>query len=293
MAAVMAENALTGQVLGISCDGTGFGTDGAIWGCELLVGDETGFERAGHLRYFQLLGGDAAARGTWRPAAGLLHDCFGDGWQQTASPVLHSVSPDALAIAQARLSARRLPLTSSLGRLFDAVAFLLGLCDENHHEAQAAMALESTARTVLHAAPLAFRLESGEDGQTGSGSSLELDVRPMVMEILDGVRQGRDRGELAMAFHETMAVALADAATRIAGERGVQRVALSGGCFANALLLASLTQRLLDRGFTVYANRLVPTGDGGVSLGHAICATARRKEQVSGGSGEDYRDQDG
>lgn len=289
MAGVMAENGLTGPVLGISCDGTGFGTDGAIWGCELLVGDESRFERAGHLRYFPLLGGDAAARETWRPAAGLLYDCFGADWRQAAGPVLHRVPREALQLAEARLAAGRLPLTSSLGRLFDAVAFLLGFCDENQHEAQAAMALEAAARAAGHARPLAFELESRATGGlsasadtagpgvhgTGAAPALKWDIRPTIREILIGLEQGRDRSELARAFHETVAAGLAEAAIRIARDWELDRVALSGGCFANRLLLASLARRLQAGGLKVYANRLVPTGDGGVSLGQAVCAATR------------------
>ena len=272
MVSVMAENGLTGPVLGISCDGTGFGTDGAIWGCELLVGDEARFERAGHLQYFPLLGGDTAAHETWRPAAGLLHACFGANWIEHAGPAFASVSAEAVSMAKARLGAGRLPLTSSLGRLFDAVALLLRLCGENRHEAEAAMALEAAARTVDDTEPLAFELQTCQDGPDGSGRHLELGVRSMLREILAGVAAGRDRAELARAFHETIAAGLAEAAKRIARERGLERVVLSGGCFANRLLLASLTRRLRHASFDVYVHRLVPTGDGGVSLGQAVCA---------------------
>lgn len=275
MVAVMAEHGLTGPVLGIACDGTGFGTDGAIWGCELLVGDERGFERAGHLRNFPLLGGDVAARETWRSAAGLLHEAFGDDWRQAASPLLNQVSREALEVAHARLIAGRLPITSSLGRLFDAAAFLLGLCGENHHEAQAAMALEAAARSAEAAEPLAFMVETRDDHPVGSGPHLEWDVRPMIRQLVAGVQAGRDRGDLARAFHETAASALAEAASRIACECSVSRVALSGGCFANRLLLASLARRLQAMGMQVYTHRIVPTGDGGVSLGQAVCAASR------------------
>lgn len=275
MVSVMAEHGLTGAVLGISCDGTGFGTDGAIWGCELLVGDESQFERAGYLRYFPLLGGDVSARETWRPAAGLLWECFGADWRRAASPILNRISDEALEIARARLAAGRLPVTSSLGRLFDAVAFLLGICGENRHEAQAAMALESTARQVEYAEPLTFALEPAEDT---AGLPLKLDVRPMIREILARMGAGQSTAVLARAFHETIAAALAEAARRICRERSLKRVALSGGCFANRLLLGSLVHRLETDGLQVFMNRAVPTGDGGVSLGQAVSAAITIRE---------------
>jgi hydrogenase maturation protein HypF len=272
----MAENGLTGRVLGISCDGTGFGTDGAIWGCELLVADERDFTRAGHLRYFPLLGGDAAARETWRPAAALLHDAFGDDWTHAAGAVFERVSHEAIDLARTRLAhPARLALASSLGRLFDAVAFLLGLADDNHHEAQAAMALESAARRAKAGLTLTFNIETRQDGHDGP---LELDVRPMIRELVAARQAGQDVAVLARAFHETMAAGLTQAAITIARNYGLNRVVLSGGCFANRVLLASLSDRLTRADLEVWTHRLVPTGDGGVSLGQAVSAARRIEE---------------
>jgi hydrogenase maturation protein HypF len=278
----MAENGLTGKVLGIACDGTGFGTDGAIWGCELLVSDETSFERAGHLRYFRLAGGDAAARETWRPAAGLLHDALGDEWRTAIAPLLQRVSREAIDMTHARLAGpARLPLTSSLGRVFDAVAFLLGIADENHHEAEAAMALEATARRAKSAEPLTYRIVGGEDGLN---TPLELDVRPMIAQIAAAGHTHGDVAVLARAFHETIAAGLADMAARIAAKHRINRVVLSGGCLANRLLLGSLTTRLRASGLQAYTHRLVPTGDGGVSLGQAVCAASNTGDNYVPGS---------
>jgi hydrogenase maturation protein HypF len=272
MASVMAEHGLAGRALGICCDGTGFGTDGTIWGCELLVGDAAGFTRAGHLRCFRLPGGDAAARETWRPALSLLHDCFGPDAPEIDAAMAGRVPAAALEMTSRRLQGTgRLPLTSSLGRLFDAVAFLLGLATDNRHEAEAAMALEAAARTCPGAEPLTFDLSGGEDGP---GDPLQLDVRPTLRDLLAGTLRGENPGKLARAFHETLAAGLAAAAVRIAGSAGLDRVALSGGCFANRLLLDSLVRRLETAGLNAVAHHRVPTGDGGVSLGQAVVAAA-------------------
>ena len=325
----MAENELTGRVLGIACDGTGFGTDNtgfsvnsAIWGCELLIANEQDFTRVGHLRYVPLLGGDAAARETWRPAVALLHDAFGKQWTQAAETILNAASLDtiprpAMDWARARLahahSAEQLPRTSSLGRLFDGVAFLLGLANANHHEAQAAMALESAARrapfekSTKSAVPLAYKIrESRQNQRAGRDinqdadqnqnhhvplelSVLELDVRPMIRELVAAQQKGdhiaastaESTATLAARFHETITSGLAEMAVIVARREGLQRVVLSGGCFANQLLLRSLMERLVAAGLQVITHREIPTGDGGISLGQAVCAAARMKKATA------------
>jgi hydrogenase maturation protein HypF len=166
-------------------------------------------------------------------------------------------------------------MTSSLGRLFDAVAFLLGLADTNHHEAQAAMALEAAARMATSHAALTFSIQNAEDSDSGP---LQLDVRPTILEILAGRRGGQDAATMAWAFHATIAAGLAEAASKLARRHKLERVVLSGGCFANRLLLGLLEQQLGSFGLTVYSHRLVPTGDGGVSLGQAVCAAGRMAE---------------
>jgi hydrogenase maturation protein HypF len=263
----MADNGLTGPVIGIACDGTGYGSDGAIWGGEILVGDEADFTRAAHLRYYPLPGGDAAALETWRPAAALLHEVLGAQWPSAA--VFSRVDREALTLAAGRLSSgARLPLTSSLGRLFDAAAFLLGLCDCNRHEGQAAMALEAAA-AGQPAQPLPYAIAAGPDDQ------LLLDARPALVQLLSDLAAGRSAAELAGAFHETIAVAFADAAVRIAQKTELDRVCLTGGCMVNRLLLSGLSRHLRSAGLKVFVHRQVPPGDGGLALGQAVAAEKR------------------
>ena len=272
----MADNGLTGPVIGIACDGTGFGSDGAIWGGEVLIGDEADFTRAAHLRYYPLPGGDAAAVETWRPAAGLLHDAPQADWR-AAAPAFERVDAEALALTLARLKARaRMPLTSSLGRLFDAAAFLLGLCDRNAHEGQAAMALESAAVDSPTAESLPYDIAPGPNG------SDVLDLRPALVRLITDLAAGRPVADLARTFHETVAAAFADVAIRIAEKSGLDRVCLTGGCMVNRLLLSGLSAHLRRSGLNVFVHRQAPPGDGGLALGQAVAAAARicqRKER--------------
>jgi len=242
--------------------------DGAIWGCEVLVGDDAGFERAAHLSYYALPGGDAAARQTWRPAVSLLREAYGDEWRAAGRPVLARIDGQALQTIE-RMLQRKLncPPTSSLGRLFDAVAFLIGLCDYNGHEAQAAMAVEAAAGEHPNADPLAYDIS--DPGQPGP---IQLDVRPTIRAVVEGVRQGRSAAELAGGFQATMAAMLAQAAELVARRNDLDTVALSGGCFLNRLLLEGVRRRLHKRGLNVLTHRRVPPGDGGLSLGQAVIA---------------------
>jgi len=321
--ACMAEHGLTEPVVGVSCDGTGYGPDGAVWGCEVLVADEAGFERAAHLQYFPLLGGDAGARQTWRPAAGLLSRMSDGPFAELAPEAFARVDPQALAIAAQRLrhTASGVP-TSSLGRLFDAVAFLMDLCDENRCEAQAAMILEAIASRVPAAEILphtripekiaAYQrrdcrgavgrcgeepLPNGRGSEDGRGSEqasctpseekaasegggpFVLDARPMLAELLRRQRAGADPASLARAFHETIATMLVEAADHVARERGLNRVILTGGCFANSLLSDRIYDLLAVRGHEVLTHRQVPAGDGGLALGQAVVAA--RQGRVS------------
>jgi hydrogenase maturation protein HypF len=272
----MAEAGLTGRVVGISCDGTGFGPDGAIWGGEVLVCDEANYERFAHLRYFPLIGGDAAAKQTWRPAAGWLAEAYQNEWRQAAGDRFDHVGGDAVTVAAQRLAgAARLVQTSSLGRLFDAAAFLLGVCDRNRYEAEAAMQLEALAQQAGTVEPLAYHIETRDDGSKGA----ILDTRPVVRDLIDGTRQGRSRTELASAFHETIAAVLAEGAVMAAEARDLDGVAISGGCFANAVLLCRLKARLEQAGLAVYVHREVPTGDGGIALGQAVAAAERLRRR--------------
>jgi hydrogenase maturation protein HypF len=265
IAAVMAEHDTPGPVIGLSCDGTGYGTDGAVWGGEVLYCHRGAFERVDHLEYFPLLGGDAAAIETWRPAAALLVQAFGDAWLQHW-PADADPPPTPHLIEQQLRAGLNAPPTSSLGRVFDAASFLLGLCQRNRHEAEAAMTLEAAAdEHIGPAAPYPCATPSA-DGQTRLSPSAI--IRALVL--------AREAGESATLnaarFHETIARLFADAAQRAARQRHVRTFALSGGCFANRRLLARIVEILAANGGDVLYHQQVPSGDGGLALGQAWIA---------------------
>jgi len=285
IASVMAECGEDGPLVGVACDGAGYGVDGAVWGCELLRCAGGEFERVGQLEYFPLIGGDAAAVQTWRPALAMLRAAYGAGWMRHVASLAPGVwerlvcaAGGALPTIEKQIVARvNCPPTSSLGRVFDGVAFLLGLCERNRHEAQAAMALEAAALEAASVAPLAAEIEIRD-------ARIVLSPRGIIDALLRGVSEGVPRGRLAAMFHEGVTDLLAAGAVRACADAGVRVVALSGGCFANRLLLAGLTARLESAGLRVLRNRLVPPGDGGVSLGQAYVALWRgRGKAASGG----------
>jgi hydrogenase maturation protein HypF len=271
IASVMAEWGVTGPVVGISCDGTGYGTDGAAWGGEILVCERGAFERVGHVAPFPLVGADAAARQTWRPAAALLCAAYGAAWRDHLARV--PGGPDEVELRvfeqQMRGGVNTVP-TSSLGRVFDAVSFLLGLCAHNRHEAEAAMTLEASAADEPAAvAPLTDDLLG-----VAAGAWL-LPVAPLVRGLVGARDAGEPASLLAARFHETVARQLVEAALAAATRAGIGEVAVSGGCFANRRLLRRVVGLLEARGLRVLYHRHVPCGDGGLALGQAWVAAWR------------------
>jgi hydrogenase maturation protein HypF len=269
IASCLADNRAAGPVIGVAFDGTGYGTDGTLWGGEFLVADLGGFERAGHLAPVPLPGGAAAIRQPWRMAAVYLDAAFG------------GVPPDGLAVAERNRGmwpgvvsmARRgvnAPLTSSAGRLFDGVAAILGVRDEINYEGQAAVELEQLADPAERGAYRAA-IEPG----TGSGpfvvAGADL-VRAATEDLVAGVAPP----VIAARFHNGVAGLVLDGSLLLRERHGLRTVALSGGVFQNLLLLEGVTARLEAAGFEVLVHSRVPCNDGGISLGQAVVAAARR-----------------
>jgi len=266
IAAVLAEHGMTDRVVGIAFDGTGYGDDGNVWGAEFLVADLRGYQRVGQLRYAPMPGGDLAAREPWRAALGY-------GALEPDAPVsgrsLAGVPPEQLRIAKQQI-ARRLnaPLVSSMGRLFDAAAAVLGVCQFSHYEGQAAMLLESLAG-MEPAPPLPFPMTATPHG------TWILDPVPLLAALNDELDRGATVPDLAARFHESIATAAAVLASRLAADAGLGTVALGGGCFQNARLLGSLIHRLEARGLRVLAPRQLSPNDGAISYGQAAVAASR------------------
>jgi len=265
MASCMVENGLSDETIGVIFDGVGLGDDGTAWGGEFLVGNCRQVRRAGHLLQVRQLGGDAAAREPWRMALAWLHGALGDAvWHL---PGLPAITDDERQILKAMLE-RGLgsPLSSSMGRLFDAVAFLTGTAAGNSFDGQAAMSLEAAAETAGPVAPIPFLLH-----QPSTGPFL-LDPLPTVLGIVEQRKNSADQGRLALAFHAALAGAVVDGCSRIRSNKGPDQVVLSGGVFQNRLLTELVYTALQNAGFRVFSHRLVPPNDGGIALGQAAVA---------------------
>jgi hydrogenase maturation protein HypF len=267
IASCAAEHGVREPVIGVALDGTGYGTDGAAWGGELLVVDGSRFERVAHLQYLPLPGGDAAAREPWRMAVAALVHAFGDEADPLVSMFLPSI-PNSRRRAVTRLArgALPVPLTSSAGRLFDAVAALTGVRHMNRYEGQAAMELEA-------------RVDPAEDGvyplpRAEAAGSAVWDVSPLVRAIVDDLRGGTAIGSIAARFHNALAASITESCELARERTGIGVVALSGGCFQNRRLLTTLRERLRSARFHVITHRSVPPNDGGISLGQAAVALA-------------------
>jgi hydrogenase maturation protein HypF len=268
LASCMAENGLDEPVLGVTFDGTGYGTDGAVWGGEFLVGDCRSFRRAAHLRYVGLPGGDQAVREPWRMAVAHLADARAE-----FPPLGARLLPVELRTVQ-RMLERRLntPQTSSAGRLFDAVASLAGVRDRVSYEGQAAVELEWLAAEALPDRGYPFQLDPPCDG--AAETPLVIDTRPLIRAVAEEASRGVAAGLIARRFHQTLVEVVAAVCGRLRRETGVGAVVLSGGVFLNALLTTGAVARLRGDGFQVYRHRLVPPNDGGLSLGQLAVAAA-------------------
>ena len=275
VAACMIEHGRCEPVIGIVCDGAGCGLDKASWGCEILRVEPRQFERLAHLRYFRLPGSDKSATQCWRPAYAICRDAFGGNFSVEARSLFDEVGEDDLRIADQMLSGNvQSPLTSSLGRLFDVASYLLGLCRQNEHEAQAAIALE-TAATATPGIALPFAIDEG-DGAT------ILDMTPAVRELIRRRQDGAATEQLAADFHETLVQALTRLAVDEASRCRLNTVVLTGGCFANRLLARGLADQLCGAGLKVLEHRMVSCGDAAIPLGQAYVAAALEAAECGG-----------
>ncbi len=292
LAACLAEHRESGPALGVIYDGTGYGTDGTVWGGELLLGDLRGFERVGHLGTARLPGGEAAIREPWRMACAWICELEAEaGNRAEASPAPADAAPAiprglrgdvdprqweiVASLARSGLSA---PITSSMGRLFDAVSALCGVRARVSYEGQAAIELERAADPDERTAYRMAVARAGAGSGAGAGS-LVLDPKPLLREVLDDVGRGAPAGAVSARFHNGVADGTVRACLAIADERGVRTVVLSGGVFQNRLLLERTASALRREGLRVLLPERLPPNDGGISYGQAAVAAA-----VAGGN---------
>jgi hydrogenase maturation protein HypF len=265
IASCLADNGVDGPVIGVAFDGTGYGTDGTIWGGEFLIADLAGFERAGHLAPVPMPGAAAAIRQPWRMAAAYLDAAFDGAPPDGLAVIGRNEARWATMVSLARKRVNS-PVTSSAGRLFDAVAALLGIRDTINYEGQAAVELEQRADVT----ELGYYEAGIRNDMAFLVQAADL-VRAAAEDLLAGVR----RDLIAARFHNGVAAAI-EAGCVLARERsGLRRVALSGGVFQNLVLLRETERRLAAHGFTVLTHSRVPCNDGGISLGQAVVTAAR------------------
>jgi hydrogenase maturation protein HypF len=263
--ACMAENELEDPVLGVSWDGTGYGPDGTIWGGEFLLTEEGSFQRVAHLRQFRLPGGDAAVKEPRRTALGVLYEIWGDKVISDGRllPATTFSDPELVVLQKMLRQGINSPFTSSAGRLFDAVASILGLKQRVTFEGQAAMELEFSIHPGV---------EEVYPFELTDGSPCLVDWRPMIPEILIDLQKGQPVGDISAKFHNTLVEAIVAIARRIEEPR----IVLTGGCFQNRYLIERSVRRLSETGFKPYWHQRVPPNDGGIALGQVVAAARSR-----------------
>jgi len=269
VASCMAENQLEAPVLGVSWDGTGLGLDDTIWGGEFLLVNESSFQRVSHFRCFRLPGGEAAIREPKRAALGLLYELFGDRlFERGKIAPIQQFRQDELSVLRQMLEKEiNSPRTTSVGRLFDAVASIVDLRHKVSFEGQAALELEFARQET--AGDECYHLAVGTE------APLVIDWGPMIDEMLADLERGVPVGRIAAKFHN----ALVEVIVEIAHQIEEEKIVLTGGCFQNRYLLERVVQRLAAEGFRPYWHQRVPSGDGGIALGQVLAAA--RSEVLS------------
>lgn len=267
----MAENQISGRVIGIAMDGTGFGPDNTVWGGEFLIADEKDFVRAGHLKHMTLPGGESAIRQIWRIGLSLLRQTHPDSWKTLAADL--SLIPENQDLSLFETAIKKdvnCFTTSSLGRLFDGLSCLINIRQTATFEGQAAMELEAAAvHSEGKVLPFSIELQN---------RTHILDLLPTIKHIIEMKLSGKDNSFLAASFHRTLVCTFTNMAEILRKENSLNRVVLSGGCFQNRILFEGCVESLTHKGFEVITHSQVPCNDGGISLGQALSAAARNKK---------------
>jgi hydrogenase maturation protein HypF len=274
IASVIAEKGISGKVIGVALDGTGYGTDGMLWGGEFLIADALDFKRSGHLRYVPMPGGEQAIKEPWRMAVSYIRSAVGrddtpEWLERIGFMERYGKKPieDLLKILEISDFS---PLSSGAGRLFDAVSAMLDICDLNTFEGEAAMALEAVAKVEedqTYPVDISFK------------APMEVDFSFALMGIINDMLSGTGKDVIAAKFHNTVAEAVYRVVIKMSQLNVIEQVVLSGGVFQNDFLLGRLAYTLKAAGLKVYTNELVPTNDGGISLGQAHILRERLKKK--------------
>ncbi len=275
IASCMVDHGLKNEtVIGAAFDGTGYGTDGAIWGGEFLLADYRQFSRAAHLEYLPLPGGPATIREPWRSAAACLDHVYGDGMEALGIDYIKRLDKKKWQVLKQMINKNQnCPLSSSMGRLFDAVSSLLGIRDVVTYEGQAAVELEQLADETCY--------DSYFWDSVKGDSPMIVGIQTLIKALVDDILQGTAVSKISSRFHNSVADMTVSVCKRIRQKTGLERVVLGGGVFQNMFLLNRLVSKLEESGFRVAIPRQVPVNDGGISLGQAVIANARFRESVS------------
>jgi hydrogenase maturation protein HypF len=265
IASCMAEHHLDEKVIGVALDGTGYGTDGNIWGGEFLVCDLNDFARISHFDYIPLPGGDLAAEEPWRAAVSYLYKIYGADFLSLELPLIKQIDPEKIRLIIQMIDKNiNCPLTSGAGRLFDCVASLLDLVQVATFQAEGPMRLESI---IIHNCTDSYPFISGE--------TIRFD--DTIRGIVEDIHQGIDKATISTKFHNTIISVIFESVNIIRQAEGINKVVLSGGVFQNKYLLEGSTAMLLSSDFEVYSHAGVPTNDGGIALGQLAVASKRRE----------------
>jgi hydrogenase maturation protein HypF len=278
IASCLADNGLETPVIGVAFDGTGMGTDGNIWGGEFLVADYRNYERVGHLEYLPLPGGDAAIKRPRRTAIGYILTLLGEDALSRDLPVMREADEMEVEVIKRQIERKiNSPLSSSMGRLFDAISALLGIRSEIDYEGQAAVELEMAAYSSVIARSVSDEAISANNEsypyhiEEDEGIRI-VHLRDLLSALIEDLHRGISKGRISVKFHNTVAHMINEMCHLIANETGISQVALSGGVFQNRLLLKKTVSLLEGSGFQVFTHRQIPCNDGGISLGQAVIA---------------------
>lgn len=272
IAACMAENGLIGKVIGVAFDGTGYGADGKIWGGEFLIAGYKEFERVAHIAYVPMPGGDRAVREPIRMVLAYLYKAYGGYINKVPAGILERLGREKCAVIGNMMDKEiNSPLTSSAGRLFDAVSSLLGIKDCSSYEGEAAIMLEEAAKGSAAEDSYNFKLK--EDGE------IQIDFSDTIKEIVSGLSNKEAVSEIAKKFHNTLAEAVVKTCAAIQKRHKIKKAVLTGGVFQNKILLGESKRRLEAAGFTVYTHRSMPSSDISISAGQAVIAASRSEKK--------------
>jgi hydrogenase maturation protein HypF len=271
----MAENFIDQKVIGLAMDGTGLGADASIWGGEVLISELSSFERYSHFSYMPLPGGDLAIREPWRIAVSYLYKTFPEDFFKLDIPLLNTIEENKKRAIVGMIDRKiNSPLTSSLGRLFDAVSSLLLIREYVSYEGQAATELETIAYNTNKTELEVYNITMDDNNLINTGS--------IIKAIVNDIQNGISSNIISRKFHLSLVNLFTKISLQIRNERNINIVALSGGCFQNSFLLEHLVKQLKENSFEVITHRLVPCNDGGISLGQAVIAGSQLLNNVSG-----------